>query len=224
MLFDAGLGTIAMAQQEFAQLYPGPGLVEHDPEEIWTTTLATVRQAMAQAGAKTNDIAAIGITNQRETTLVWDRASGRPIHNAIVWQDRRTHDACAALRSAGHEAEITARTGLLLDPYFSATKIAWILDHVQGARAAAEAGQLAFGTVDSFLIWRLTCGLVHATDATNAARTLLFDIRSGTWILACGAISRAHGVASRGAGLRGYVRYDLSRPVRWLDAHPRGCW
>jgi len=181
MLFDAALGAVAMAQQEFAQLYPGPGLVEHDPEEIWTTTLATVRQAMAQAGANTSDIAAIGITNQRETTLVWDRASGKPIYNAIVWQDRRTHDLCAALQAAGNEAEITARTGLLLDPYFSATKIAWIIDHVEGARAAAEAGQLAFGTVDSFLIWRLTGGLVHATDATNAARTLLFDIRSGTW-------------------------------------------
>jgi glycerol kinase len=181
MLFDAALGPVAMAQQEFAQLYPGPGLVEHDPEEIWTTTLATVRQAMAQAGAKTSEIAAIGLTNQRETTLVWDRASGKPIHNAIVWQDRRTHATCAALQAAGHEAEITTRTGLLLDPYFSATKIAWILDHVEGARSAAETGQLAFGTVDSFLIWRLTGGLIHATDATNAARTLLFDIHRGTW-------------------------------------------
>jgi glycerol kinase len=181
MLFDAALGAVAMAQQELTQIYPGSGLVEHDPEEIWTTTLATVRQAMAQAGAETEDIAAIGITNQRETTLVWDRASGKPIHNAIVWQDRRTSDACAALKAAGHEAEITARTGLLLDPYFSATKIAWILDHVEGARAAAQAGRLAFGTVDSFLIWRLTGGRVHATDATNAARTLLFDIRSGAW-------------------------------------------
>ena len=128
-----------------------------------------------------SDIAALGITNQRETTIVWDRATGRPIHNAIVWQDRRTADACAALRQAGHEPAIAARTGLLLDPYFSATKIAWLLDHVAGAREAARAGRLAFGTVDSFLLWRLTGGKVHATDATNAARTLLLDIRAGSW-------------------------------------------
>ena len=136
---------------------------------------------MAKVEASAGQIAALGITNQRETTIVWDRMTGRPIHNAIVWQDRRTADACASLRQAGHEAAITARTGLLLDPYFSATKIAWLLDHVEGAREAARAGRLAFGTVDSFLLWRLTGGKVHATDATNAARTLLMDIRRGAW-------------------------------------------
>jgi glycerol kinase len=181
ILFDAALAPVAVAQQEFRQIYPGPGLVEHDPEEIWATTVATVRAAMAKANAVARDVAAIGITNQRETTIVWDRATGKPIHNAIVWQDRRTTDACAALRQAGHEPAIAARTGLLLDPYFSATKIAWLLDHVEGAREAAQAGRLAFGTVDAFLLWRLTGGTVHATDATNAARTLLLDIRSGQW-------------------------------------------
>jgi glycerol kinase len=143
--------------------------------------VATAQDALAQAGLGARDIAAIGITNQRETALIWDRATGKPIHNAIVWQDRRTEDACAALREAGRESEIAEKTGLVLDPYFSATKIAWLLDHVAGAREAAEAGQLAFGTVDSYLIWRMTGGRVHATDATNAARTLLFDIRSGQW-------------------------------------------
>jgi glycerol kinase len=181
ILFDAALAPVASAQQEFRQIYPGPGLVEHDPEEIWTTVVATVRGALAKAGARARDVAAIGITNQRETVILWDRATGKPIHNAIVWQDRRTADACAALRQAGHESMIAARTGLLLDPYFSATKIAWLLDHVDGARAAAQAGRLAFGTVDAFLLWRLTGGRVHATDATNAARTLLLDIRSGQW-------------------------------------------
>jgi len=181
ILFDAALTPVASAQQEFTQVYPAPGLVEHDPEDIWSTTLATVRAAIARAGADANDIAALGITNQRETTVVWERATGRPIHNAIVWQDRRTADACAALRQGGHEPAITARTGLVLDPYFSATKIAWLLDHVEGARAAAQKGELAFGTVDSFLLWRLTGGRVHATDATNAARTLLMDIHSGSW-------------------------------------------
>jgi glycerol kinase len=181
ILFDAALAPVAVAQQEFRQIYPGPGLVEHDPEEIWATTVATMRAAMAKANAVARDVAAIGITNQRETTIIWDRATGKPIHNAIVWQDRRTTDACTALRQAGHEPAIAARTGLLLDPYFSATKIGWLLDHVEGAREAAQAGRLAFGTVDAFLLWRLTGGTVHATDATNAARTLLLDIRSGQW-------------------------------------------
>ena len=181
ILFDAVLAPVACAQQELTQVYPAPGWVEHDPEEIWATTLATVRAAMAEAQATARDIAAIGITNQRETTIVWDRATGRPIHNAIVWQDRRTADACADLRQAGHEAAVAARTGLLLDPYFSATKITWLLDHVEGAGAAAAAGRLAFGTVDSFLLWRLTGGKVHATDSTNASRTLLLDIRRGEW-------------------------------------------
>jgi glycerol kinase len=181
IVFDAALKPVATAQQEFAQLYPAPGRVEHDVEDIWSTTVATVRAAIARAGVAAKTIAAIGIANQRETTIVWERATGRPIHNAIVWQDRRTADACAALRERGGEPTIAARTGLVLDPYFSATKIAWLLDHVDGARAAAQAGRLAFGTVDSFLLWRLTGGKLHATDATNAARTLLMDIRAGSW-------------------------------------------
>jgi glycerol kinase len=181
ILFDAALTPVATAQQELPQIYPAPGLVEHDPEEIWSTTVATVRAVMAKVNVGAGQIAALGITNQRETAIVWDRATGRPIHNAIVWQDRRTADACAALRRAGHEPTIAARTGLLLDPYFSATKISWLLEHVEGAREAARAGRLAFGTVDSFLLWRLTGGKVHATDATNAARTLLMDIRGGNW-------------------------------------------
>ena len=179
IVFDAALAPVASAQQELRQIYPAPGLVEHDPEEIWSATLATVRAAMARAGAEARDIAALGITNQRETTIIWDRATNRPIHNAIVWQDRRTADRCAALRQ--DEPMIAARTGLLLDPYFSATKIGWLLDHVEGARVAARAGRLAFGTVDSFLLWRLTGGKVHASDATNASRTLLLDIHRGSW-------------------------------------------
>jgi glycerol kinase len=181
ILFDAALTPVATAQQEFAQIYPAPGLVEHDPEALWSTTVATVRAAMAKADASAKDIAALGMTNQRETTIIWDRATGKPIHNAIVWQDRRTAEACAALRQSGHEAMVAGRTGLLLDPYFSATKIAWLLEHVEGARDAAAQGRLAFGTVDSFLLWRLTGGKQHATDATNASRTLLMDIRKGSW-------------------------------------------
>ncbi|MGV3635407.1 MAG: glycerol kinase GlpK [Pseudorhodoplanes sp.] len=181
IVFDDSLRPLAIAQQEFRQIFPAPGQVEHDPEEIWSSVVTTVRDALGQAGLAARDIAAIGITNQRETTLIWDRATGKPIHNAIVWQDRRTEDICAGLRDAGHEAAVAAKTGLVLDPYFSATKIAWLLDHVAGAREAAEAGQLAFGTVDSYLIYRLTGGRVHATDATNAARTLLFDIHNGQW-------------------------------------------
>jgi glycerol kinase len=179
--FDANLKPLASAQQELRQIYPQPGWVEHDPEEIWQAVVATVRETMAKAGLTARDIAGIGITNQRETTLLWDRASGKPIHNAIVWQDRRTADMCDALRSKGHEPEITAKTGLLLDPYFSASKIAWLLDHVEGARAQAQAGRLAFGTIDCFLLWRLTGGKVHATDASNAARTALLDIGNGEW-------------------------------------------
>jgi glycerol kinase len=181
IVFDATLAPIASAQRELSQIYPAPGWVEHDPEEIWAGSVATVREAMAKANVAARDVAGIGITNQRETVIVWDRASGKPIHNAIVWQDRRTAGVCDALRAAGSEAEVSRKTGLLFDPYFSATKIAWLLDHVDGARAAVEAGRLAFGTVDSFLLWRLTGGQVHATDATNAARTLLLDIRSGAW-------------------------------------------
>jgi glycerol kinase len=188
IVFDARLAPVATAQQEFRQIFPAPGWVEHDPEDIWTTSVATVRAAMAKAGLAAKDIAGLGITNQRETTLVWERAGGKPIHNAIVWQDRRTAERCAALRRERHEALIADKTGLLLDPYFSATKIAWMLEHVDGARAAAAAGRLAFGTVDTFLLWRLTGGRVHATDATNAARTLLLDIHHGAWDEALAAL------------------------------------
>jgi glycerol kinase len=179
--FDAALKPLATVQQELRQIYPAPGEVEHDPEEIWAAAVACVRDVMAKAKLVAADVAGIGITNQRETVVIWDRSTGKPIHNAIVWQDRRTADFCETLRRAGHEPDIAARTGLLLDPYFSASKIAWLLDHVNAARAAAEAGRLAFGTIDSFLLWRLTGGKVHATDATNAARTLLFDISDGQW-------------------------------------------
>jgi glycerol kinase len=181
ILFDRDLRVAAMAQQEFDQHYPRSGWVEHDAEDLWATAVATARESLARAGAEATAVAALGITNQRETTVVWDRATGKAIHPAIVWQDRRTAEACAALRAAGHEATVTARTGLLLDPYFSATKLAWLLDHVDGARDAALAGRLAFGTVDSFLLWRLTGGRVHATDATNASRTMLWDIHRGAW-------------------------------------------
>jgi len=179
--FDTALRPLATAQMEFRQIYPSPGEVEHDPEEIWKTAVTTVRAVMAEARITTKDVAGLGITNQRETTVIWDRQNGEPIYNAIVWQDRRTADYCDALRRSGHESDIAARTGLLLDPYFSASKIAWLLDHVNGARAAAEEGKLAFGTIDSFLLWRLTGGKVHLTDATNAARTLLFDIGKAQW-------------------------------------------
>ena len=181
ILFDSEYRVAAVGQQEFQQHFPHSGWVEHDPEDIWESTLATCRMAMEQAGATAADIAGIGITNQRETTVVWDRQTGKAVYRAIVWQDRRTADLCAALKKAGHEADVTAKTGLLLDPYFSGTKLAWILDNVDGARDAANRGELAFGTVDSFLLWRLTGGKVHATDATNASRTLLYDIREGRW-------------------------------------------
>ena len=181
ILFDKDLKITASAQEEFPQHFPASGWVEHDPADLWSTTAGTCRAAIERAGLAPEDITAIGITNQRETTVVWDKATGKPIHNAIVWQDRRTADTCAALREAGHEAMFTDRTGLLLDPYFSGTKLAWLLDNVEGARTRAEAGELLFGTVDSFLIWKLTGGKVHATDATNAARTLLYDIRKGRW-------------------------------------------
>ena len=181
ILFDATLRPVAVAQEEFAQHYPRPGWVEHDPTDLWSTVAGTARAAIEKAGLTAADIAAIGITNQRETVVIWDRATGQPIHNAIVWQDRRTADTCAGLKDAGHEAAVTAKTGLLLDPYFSATKVAWLLDTVSGARDRAARGELAFGTVDSFLIWKLTGGKVHATDATNAARTMLWNIGTGDW-------------------------------------------
>jgi glycerol kinase len=181
ILFDRDFQPAAVDQQEFEQHFPHSGWVEHEPEDIWNTALATCRGAMAQAGAEAKDIAAIGITNQRETVVVWDRATGKPIHRAIVWQDRRTAEICSDLKQAGEEGRVSDMTGLLLDPYFSGTKLPWILDNVDGAREAAAAGRLAFGTVDSFLLWRLTGGRSHATDATNASRTLLYDIHEGRW-------------------------------------------
>jgi glycerol kinase len=181
MVFGPAMEVISRAQTEFPQHYPKPGWVEHDPEDLWRTAVSTARDALAAAGLDAAALAAIGIANQRETTLVWDRRTGRPLANAIVWQDRRTVAACEALSAAGHGPLVNRRTGLRLDPYFSATKIGWILDSVEGARARAEAGALAFGTVDSFLLWRMTDGQVHATDATNASRTLLCDINTGQW-------------------------------------------
>ncbi len=179
--FDAALQPLATAQKELRQIFPAPGEVEHDPEEIWTAVIETVRSVMGKAKITARDIAGIGITNQRETVVIWDRESGKPIHNAIVWQDRRTAERCNSLRQGGHESGIADKTGLLLDPYFSASKIGWMLDHLEGARKAAEEGRLAFGTIDSFLLWRLTGGKAHLTDATNASRTLLFDIGKGEW-------------------------------------------
>lgn len=181
VVFDRDFRRCGLAQQEIAQHYPFPGAVEHDPDDIWQSVVATARAALAQSGTGVGQLAAIGITNQRETTLLWDRATGQPLHPAIVWQDRRTAPACDALRAAGHEPAVREKTGLLLDPYFSATKLAWMLDKIPGARARAVRGELAFGTVDSWLIWRLTGGKQHATDATNASRTLLFDIHRGAW-------------------------------------------
>ncbi len=181
ILFDLEGRPVASAQRELQQLYPADGWVEHDPEHIWADTLAVCREAMETAGVGARELAAIGITNQRETTILWERATGQPVHNAIVWQDRRTAALCRRLEADGLDLPVRARTGLVLDPYFSATKLAWLLDHVPGARAAAERGELAFGTVDCFLLWRLTGGRVHATDASNAARTMLFDIRRQAW-------------------------------------------
>jgi glycerol kinase len=181
ILFRSDMSIASESQREFTQHFPADGEVEHDPEELWTTTVETCRSAMRGAGANATDVVAIGIANQRETTLLWDRVSGHALYRAIVWQDRRTAGMCAKLRADGHEPLIAARTGLLLDPYFSGTKIAWLLDRVPEAAASAARGQLAFGTVDSYLLWRLTGGKVHATDATNASRTLLFDIHKGRW-------------------------------------------
>src|SRR5690606_36258638 len=181
IVYDGEYRIRGSGQREFAQHFPRSGWVEHEPEDIWQTTLETARFALADAGLSASDIAAIGITNQRETTLLWDRETGRAVHRAIVWQDRRTAHVCARLQAGGDEADISERTGLLLDPHFPATKLAWLLDTVEGARTTAEAGRLAFGTVDTFLLWRLTGGRLHATDATNAARTLLFNIATNDW-------------------------------------------
>ena len=181
LLFDEAGRVVATAQKEFRQIFPEPGWVEHDPTEIWATQSGVIHEALAKAGAGAHDVAAIGITNQRETTLLWERATGRPLANAIVWQDRRTAPTCAAIRAAGHEATFAAKTGLVLDAYFSGTKLKWLLDHIPGARARAARGELAFGTVDTWLAWQLTDGAVHATDPSNASRTLLYDIHAGAW-------------------------------------------
>lgn len=181
VLFDADARPVTLSQIEFPQYFPADGWVEHDPSDLWQSVTAVARQALERANVGATEVASIGITNQRETTLVWDRKTGTAIHNAIVWQDRRTADRCQALKDQGAESLVRDKTGLLLDPYFSGTKIAWILDNVAGARDRAESGKLAFGTVDTFLIWRLTGGAVHATDATNASRTLLFDIHTQNW-------------------------------------------
>jgi glycerol kinase len=181
IVFDETGHVVAQAQREFSQIFPQPGWVEHDPDEIWSSQLATAHEALARAGLTARDIAAIGITNQRETTLLWNRRTGRPLHNAIVWQDRRTEPLCAELRAQGLAEAIGATTGLVVDPYFSGTKLRWLLDQVPGARAAADRGELAFGTVDAWLLWQLTGGRVHATDVSNAARTMLFDIGANRW-------------------------------------------
>jgi glycerol kinase len=181
IVFDEQGRIVAMAQREFRQIFPQPGWVEHDPLEIWSTQLETAREALAKAGLRGSDIRAIGITNQRETTLLWNRRTGQPVHNAIVWQDRRTEPFCAQLRAQGLEPMVQHATGLRIDPYFSATKLRWLLDHVSGAHIAAAHGELAFGTVDSWLLWQLTGGALHATDVSNASRTMLFDIRHNTW-------------------------------------------
>ena len=194
LIFDGAGAIVALAQREFAQIYPRSGWVEHDPLVIRDSQFAVVEEALATAGLRAADIAAIGITNQRETTVLWDRRSGAPVANALVWQDRRTADLCAAVAATGLGEVIAARTGLVLDPYFSASKICWLLDHVDGLRARADRGEIAFGTVDSWLIWQLTAGRVHATDASNAARTLLYDIHRGCWdddLLAAWRIPRA---------------------------------
>jgi glycerol kinase len=181
IVFDGAMKIVAQGQQEFPQIYPASGWVEHDPEDIWNSVVATVKTALRKAKLKAADITAIGITNQRETAVIWDRATGKAIHNAIVWQDRRTAPLCRKLKKRGLEPKFSRRTGLLLDPYFAGTKFAWLLDHVKGARARAAKGELAGGTIDTFLIWRLTGGRMHLTDATNASRTLLYDIGRNEW-------------------------------------------
>ncbi len=181
IVFDRQGQPVTMAQQELTQIYPRPGWVEHDAREIWRTQLLTARQALAQAGLSARDVTAVGITNQRETTVVWDRGTGVPLHHAIVWQDRRAEPTCVALREQGHAETIQQKTGLVVDAYFSGTKLKWILDNVPGARARAERGELAFGTIDSWLIWCLTGGAVHATDVSNASRTLLFNVHRNQW-------------------------------------------
>ncbi|MEF9966280.1 MAG: glycerol kinase GlpK [Comamonas sp.] len=181
IVFDRQGAIVAQAQRELPQIYPRPGHVEHDPMQIWGTQLATAQEALKTAGISASQITSLGITNQRETTIVWNRKTGQPIHNALVWQDRRAEPVCAQLRADGHAALIQQKTGLLVDAYFSATKLQWLLDHVPGARAAAERGELAFGTVDTWLVWQLTQGQRHVTDVSNASRTMLFNVHSNTW-------------------------------------------
>ncbi|MEM9971033.1 MAG: glycerol kinase GlpK [Pseudomonadota bacterium] len=181
ILFDDAMKIVGVAQEEFPQHYPASGWVEHDPSDLWSTVCATVRAVLDKTRLGAGDVAAIGITNQRETTVVWDKSTGLPLHNAIVWQDRRTAEYCAEMREGGHEETITSKTGLLFDPYFSSTKLKWILDQTPGSRERAAKGELLFGTVDTYIIWRLTNGAVHATDATNACRTMLYDIEKGRW-------------------------------------------
>jgi glycerol kinase len=181
ILFDHDGAAVSLAQKEFTQIFPQPGWVEHDPQELWATQIAVAIEALGRGQVRPRDLAAIGITNQRETTIVWDRETGQPIHNAIVWQDRRTAEVCDRLKADGHEALVRDRTGLVIDAYFSGTKIAWILDHVPGTRERAEAGRLAFGTVDSWLVWKLTSGAAHITDVSNASRTMLFNIHTLAW-------------------------------------------
>ena len=218
ILFDPSGVPAGTAQREFTQHYPADGWVEHNPEDIWTDTLTVCREAVAVAGRTIDDVAAIGITNQRETVVIWDRATGRPIHNAIVWQDRRTAGFCRELVAAGHADGVQRRTGLVIDAYFSASKIRWLLDHVPGARARAERGELAFGTIDTFLLWRLTDGAVHATDATNACRTLLFNLAAQDWddeVLAIFGVPRAilPTVMDSSAAFGEAARGHFGRPV-----------
>ena len=181
IVFDQDGHIVAMSQREFRQIYPQPGWVEHDPKEIWETQLATAKEVLQKANLKANQIASIGITNQRETTVVWNKQTGEPIYNAIVWQDRRAEPTCAELRQQGKEKTFQQKTGLILDAYFSGTKLKWILDHVPGAREAAQKGELAFGTIDTWLMWQLTGGQAHVTDVSNAARTLLLNVNTNTW-------------------------------------------
>ncbi|MEY2414142.1 MAG: glycerol kinase [Acidobacteriaceae bacterium] len=217
IVFDHEGAVKAVAQREFEQIFPQPGWVEHDPEEIWSSQISVAIEALSRAELRPRDIAALGITNQRETTIVWNRETGKPVSNAIVWQDRRTAAFCDQLKADGHESLIQQRTGLLIDSYFSASKITWVLDHVQGARSLADAGKLAFGTVDSWLIWKLTGGQKHVTDVSNASRTMLFNIHSGRWddellrifrvpasmLPVVGASSQIHGEVTTTLGLGG---------------------
>ena len=214
IVFDRRGSLIATAQKEFQQIYPRPGWVEHDAAEIWSTQLECAQSALRQAGASASDIAAIGVTNQRETVVLWDRATGAPVANAIVWQDRRTAERCAELRAMGVEERVRAKTGLVIDPYFSATKLAWLLDHVPGARARAERGELAFGTVDSWLIWNLTGGAEHVTDVSNASRTLLFNLTTLQWD---DELLELFGIPRNAAAPRCRIQRDRrrDRPVRW---------